>query len=83
MFSMMCLSDTWPPHPLDTKLIMPCGVILIRYFAVLYCDQVQDFARRFKGFSIKSSKQSMMATTLRPYNVHENKMALFFVMLLD
>ena len=35
LFSVICLSDTQPPHPIDTKLIASCGEILIRYLAVL------------------------------------------------
>ena len=31
------LSDTLPPHPTDKKLIVPAGVIPIKYFEVLLC----------------------------------------------
>ena len=70
-FSTMYLSDALPPQPFEMKLIITCGVMLMRYLAVLwclYCDHVQDLASRSEGFSINSSKQVMM----------ENKMVFSF-----
>jgi len=34
-FSDKCLSLTLPPYPFDIKLTIPCGVIPIKYLAVL------------------------------------------------
>ena len=36
-FSVMYLSDVRPPYPFDTKLTVPCGVMLIKY-TWLCCD---------------------------------------------
>lgn len=35
--SVRCLSLVRPPHPSDIKLTVPCGVIPIKYFTVLWC----------------------------------------------
>ena len=61
--SVINLSDTRPPHPLEMKDTVPCGVIPIRNLAVLWClyeDQVCAHANRSEGLSINTSKQSMM-----------------------
>ena len=36
-FSVKCLSLTRPPHPSEMKHTVPCGVIPIKYFIVLWC----------------------------------------------
>lgn len=62
-FSVKCLSLTLPPHPFDIKLTIPCGVIPIKYLAVLLClydEYVCALARRAEGISIKISKQSSL-----------------------
>ena len=35
LFSVIYLSEVRPPHPLDMKLMTPCGVALIKYLMVL------------------------------------------------
>ena len=65
----MYLSDALPPQSFKMKLIIPRGIMLIRYLAelwCLYCDHVQDLASRSEGFSINSLKHSMMDVTLSP-----------------
>lgn len=37
LFSVTCLSLTQPPHPLEMKVIAPCGVMPMRYFRVCLC----------------------------------------------
>lgn len=67
--SVMYLSLVRPPHALDMKETVPCGVIPIRNFTVLWClydDHVSALALRFDGRSINTSKQSIMTAHLLP-----------------
>ena len=53
----MCLSETLSPQSFEMKLIIPCGMMLIKYLAVLeclYCDHVHDLAKRLEGFSMET-----------------------------
>ena len=48
---------------------MPCGVIPISTFIVLWClydDHVCDLASRFEGLLINTSKQSIITVVLFP-----------------
>ena len=62
-FSVRCLSLTLPPQPSEMKQTVPCGVIPIKYFAVLWClyaEYVSALASKLDGCFKNISKQSIM-----------------------
>ena len=67
--------DSRPAHPWDMIVTAPCGAILMRNLAVLWClqlDHIWVLATKFVGRSVKIPKQSMMTAHFWKLNLKSN-----------